>query len=281
MDVLFGDKTSRCRFNIIKQCYVATDWKTWLTQNNLLDFEALWLLETQQVDEGNTSSRGWSRVGRYEHDGKAFYIKKQENYTRLNPSSFFQQVPTAKFEFDKIAWYQENNIPCLKVVYYAHRKAGRQDQAILITEALDDYQALDIAFQNSPSVGDRRQLAMSLGKSVAALHNCGIIHSNLYPKHIYVKKLDHEGFHVRFIDLENSRAHYGLDLLKRRDLDQLARHAEFASRTQMLSTFLSYVGKRRLDTDTKKRIRSILKRMQRKNIRHHLNAKKRLSDSAD
>ena len=247
---------------------MAPQWRDWLTQQSLLDFDTLWGLQTQQVEVANKSSRGWSRVGRYEHEGSVFYIKKQENYTRSKLPYGLLKVPTAKIEFDKILQYRAKNIPCLDVVYYARRNMGGRDQAMLITESLDGYEALDVAAQKTLIAGDRQRLAVALGKSIAALHRSGILHFNLYPKHIYVKSLDHGRFHLRFIDLEASRRHYGLGSLKRRDIEQLGRHSMFATRSEKLRVFLAYLGKRQLDRTTKKQLRAMNKKTRRKELKH-------------
>jgi hypothetical protein len=51
-----------------------------LERNGLADFDALWNLQLDAVDEPNTSRGGWSSVFRMDLEGQGFYLKRQSNY---------------------------------------------------------------------------------------------------------------------------------------------------------------------------------------------------------
>ena len=101
-----------------KQQYIASKWSDWMSDRGLQDFDVLWTLELETVDEGNYDRGGWSTVCRFDHDDRAFYIKRQSNHLCYSLQAFPFKVPTLKVEFDKISWYHQHEIPCLDVVYF-------------------------------------------------------------------------------------------------------------------------------------------------------------------
>lgn len=60
--------------------YLASADLALLQRHGLNDFEALWALQLDAVDEPNTGRGGWSQVFRMELEGKGYYLKRQANY---------------------------------------------------------------------------------------------------------------------------------------------------------------------------------------------------------
>ena len=60
--------------------FVADADRALLERNGLADFDALWNLQLDAVDEPNTRRGGWSSVFRMDLDGQGFYLKRQSNY---------------------------------------------------------------------------------------------------------------------------------------------------------------------------------------------------------
>ncbi|HJL61146.1 MAG TPA: lipopolysaccharide kinase InaA family protein [Pseudomonadales bacterium] len=246
----------------LKEQHIAPAWRDWLANENLDSFETWWRLELEEVDEGNTWRGGWSRVFRFEQKDRHFFVKRQSNHLS---HAFLFKVPTFKIEFDRINQYTRLGIPCLDIVYFGWRKESGKSQAILVTEALDDYLPLNILLGSEPRMlfNTRKALCESVGRAISRLHAAGMSHFNLYPKHIYLRHTGNEWL-VRFIDLETSRSNFGLRRRKQRDLETLSRRVGRVSRTDRLRTLLAYHGKSRVDLEIRKEISQINQRTVRK-----------------
>jgi len=86
--------------------YLASADLALLKRHGLDDFEALWALQLEAVDEPNTGRGGWSSVFRLELEGKGYYLKRQSDYlTRTLHRPFGE--PTFAREFRNISRYQK------------------------------------------------------------------------------------------------------------------------------------------------------------------------------
>lgn len=243
----------------LKQHFSSSNWHDWLDGQGLLEFDAWWGLDLELVEEGNFDRGGWSSVFRFDREGKAFYVKRQSNRNSHSVASFPFKVPTFKVEFDQIKRYNKANVPSLDLVYFAWQKADGCDRAILVTEALEGYTPLDEILNTNqpPDIKQKIALSQAIGRTVAKMHEAGIEHYNLYPKHIFIRLSDYD---VRFIDLETSRANLGLQFRKLRDLETLSRRTIWANRSDKLRALLAYMGKRRVDAECRKALLTINRR---------------------
>ena len=92
--------------------YLASADLALLKRHGLDNFEALWALQLDAVDEPNTGRGGWSSVFRLELEGKGYYLKRQSDYlTRTLHRPFGE--PTFAREFRNISRYQKLRIPAL------------------------------------------------------------------------------------------------------------------------------------------------------------------------
>ena len=145
--------------------YLASADEALLQRHGLNDFEALWALQLDAVDEPNTGRGGWSSVFRLELEGKGFYLKRQSNYlTRTLHRPFGE--PTFAREFRNNSRYQKLRIPALQAVFYGERKGNGQHRAILMTRALYDWRDLDSLLAQWPQLaaGQREGILKACGQ---------------------------------------------------------------------------------------------------------------------
>jgi len=60
--------------------FIAQTERPLLERHGLADFQSLWEVQLDAVDEPNTGRGGWSSVFRLELEGSGFYLKRQSNY---------------------------------------------------------------------------------------------------------------------------------------------------------------------------------------------------------
>ncbi|MBF8729379.1 lipopolysaccharide kinase [Pseudomonas guariconensis] len=221
--------------------YLSSADEALLQRHGLNDFEALWALQLEAVDEPNTGRGGWSSVFRLELEGKGFYLKRQSNYlTRTLHRPFGE--PTFAREFRNISRYQKLKIPALQAVFYGERKGNGQHRAILMTRALDDWRDLDSLLAQWPQLatGQREGILKACGQLARTLHAAGQVHGCFYPKHIFLRER-REGWQAQLIDLEKTRPLLmGMrDRLK--DLEPLLRRARAWGEADVRSLLSAYL----------------------------------------
>ncbi|MBF8721037.1 lipopolysaccharide kinase InaA family protein [Pseudomonas guariconensis] len=221
--------------------YLASADQALLQRHGLNDFEALWALQLDAVDEPNTGRGGWSSVFRLELEGKGFYLKRQSDYlTRTLHRPFGE--PTFAREFRNISRYQKLKIPALQAVFYGERKGNGQHRAILMTRALDDWRDLDSLLAQWPQLeaASRLGILQACGQLARTLHAAGQVHGCFYPKHIFLRER-REGWQAQLIDLEKTRPLlFGMrDRLK--DLEPLLRRAGAWSEVDVRNLLAAYL----------------------------------------
>ncbi|MBF8739829.1 lipopolysaccharide kinase InaA family protein [Pseudomonas guariconensis] len=221
--------------------YLASADQALLQRHGLNDFEALWALQLDAVDEPNTGRGGWSSVFRLELEGKGFYLKRQSDYlTRTLHRPFGE--PTFAREFRNISRYQKLKIPALQAVFYGERKGNGQHRAILMTRALDGWRDLDSLLAQWPQLeaASRLGILQACGQLARTLHAAGQVHGCFYPKHIFLRER-REGWQAQLIDLEKTRPLlFGMrDRLK--DLEPLLRRAGAWSEADVRNLLAAYL----------------------------------------
>jgi hypothetical protein len=242
--------------------YICDRWRGVLEQNRLATFDALWDLDAEWFEPLNRDRGGWSGVARLELHGvdgveEGFFLKRQENHVRRTFRHPLGE-PTFAVEFRNIQLLTAAGVPTLEAVYYGQRRVETGWQAALVTRELDGYLPLDKLTNNwlqtgwSISMARRRELIPVVADVVRRLHNAGLVHHALYPKHIFVYFPENGRPQVRLIDLEKTRR----ALLPKRDawreLDSLNRRTRHWPRTDRMRFLLHYLGKRRLSPEDKK-----------------------------
>lgn len=221
------------------QCIVSESDRRLLEYNGLDSFESLWDADLSWFEEPNRRRNGWSGVSQHvlkrpEGGTLAVFIKRQQNHnfrTLLHP---VRGLPTVYREYRNIRRMKKHGVPCPDLVFYGHRIAGRQWQAILVTRSLEGYRPLEdsLGAIEQDNLDARRALIASVAQTLSQMHRHYLRHSCLHAKHIFVRA-EHAGgsngegtcrFDAAVIDLEKMRVFFPVSRLAIHDLDQLYRH---------------------------------------------------------
>ena len=221
--------------------FVADADRALLERNGLADFEALWHLQLDAVDEPNTSRGGWSSVFRLDLDGQGFYLKRQSNYlTRTLHSPLGE--PSFAREFRNIQRYQALGIPALEAVFFGERKVQGERRAILMTRALDGWNDLDSLLEQWPQLMAQQQQAIlrACGQLARRLHAVRQVHGCFYPKHIFLQA-DGEAYRAQLIDLEKTRPLLLGQRDRVKDIEPLLRRAQVWTETEVRALLAAYL----------------------------------------
>lgn len=197
-----------------------------LARHGLDNFDSLWALRLEAVDEPNTGRGGWSSVYRLDLGEAAYYLKRQSNFLSRSLLRPFGE-PTFAREFRNIQRYQALGVPALQAAYFGTRQVGGEQRAILVSRALDGWRELaDWLEQWAGLLAEQRGAIIAAVAGLARrLHGTGQVHGCFYPKHVFLREA-RTGFEACLIDLEKTRPL----LLGRRDrikdLEALLRRAD-------------------------------------------------------
>lgn len=222
--------------------FIAAEDRAILERHGLADYDALWALRLEAVDEPNTERGGWSSVYRLDLGDAAYYLKRQSNHlTRslLRPLG----EPTFAREFRNIRRYAERGIPALQAAFFAERRVPGERRAILLTRALDGWQDLDHWLRQWGSLEAARRGAIlrACGELARRLHDAGQVHGCFYPKHIFLREAG-DGFEAQLIDLEKTRPLLLGERDRIRDLEPLLRRAGAWSEAEVRQLLVAYLG---------------------------------------
>ncbi|WP_312936003.1 lipopolysaccharide kinase InaA family protein [Pseudomonas sp.] len=237
--------------------YLASSDLALLQRHGLNDFEALWALQLEAVDEPNTARGGWSSVYRLELEGKGYYLKRQCNYlTRTLHAPLGE--PTFAREFRNISRYEKLRIPALQAVFYGERKDKDEHRAVLLTRALDEWNDLDGLLARWPQlpVGQREGILRACGQLARTLHAARQVHGCFYPKHIFLRER-RDGWQAQLIDLEKTRPLLFGRRDRLKDLEPLMRRAgawSDADVRTLLATYLAQPADSALVSDWQQRL---------------------------
>lgn len=222
--------------------FIAAQDRAVLEQHGLADFDALWALKLQAVDEPNTERGGWSSVYRLELGEHAYYLKRQSNHLTRTLSRPLGE-PTFAREFRNIRRYAERGIPALQAAFFGERRLPGEQRAILLTRALDGWQDLDSWLQGwaQRSELQRADILRACGELARRLHGARQVHGCFYPKHIFLRE-DDEGFRAQLIDLEKTRPLLLGERDRIRDLEPLLRRASVWSDGEVRQLLEAYLG---------------------------------------
>lgn len=212
-----------------------------LERHGLADFDALWNVELDAVDEPNTGRGGWSSVFRLELEGSGYYLKRQSNYLTYTLHHPFGE-PSFSREFRNISLYQKLGIPALHAVFYADRKVDGERRAILMTRALDGWTDLDTLLQDwhERPATERLAILQACGQLARTLHNAGQVHGCFYPKHIFMRARGGE-YMAQLIDLEKTRKSIFGQRDRVKDIEPLLRRAPVWNDTEIRELLAAYL----------------------------------------
>lgn len=249
--------------------YIAPSDKATLAAHGLDNFEALWDLQLDNVDEPNTERGGYSSVSYLTLDDKVYFIKRQVNHLT---HSFHAPLgePTFAREFRNIRLYQKIGIPAVTVAYFGSRKKRHQKQAILITHALVGWQDLDsyLVDWTARAEAEKKSIIKACALLLKQLHSKKMLHGCFYPKHIFLQADDKQQFKACLIDLEKTRR---LSLGTRdrlKDIDTLARRTKSVWLEDDYCLFLSvYLDLPKDSTEVNQWLKRMLRRSHTKEMR--------------
>lgn len=220
------------------QPFTAPDWVAAFEAAGYTDFEAWWQAEKNLVEEGNFRGKdaevSWSHVSRLTlPDGRTVYLKRQQNHYPNNILLKLRRILTFELEWRNFRRLEAAGVPTLRYVHFATRKQGGHRQSILVSEELQgmvpicDYVEWCEA-HGWPRRAQRLAVLGAVVKLIKNMHEKGIIHNALYPRHIYINigmenghPVHPETYKACLIDLErtkypgpNSPKMFDLDLAK-------------------------------------------------------------------
>ena len=222
--------------------FIAVEDRALLERHGLADFDALWALKLEAVDEPNTERGGWSSVYRLDLGEAAYYLKRQSNHLTRDLAHPFGE-PTFAREFRNIQRYRRLAIPALEAAFYGQRRQPGEHRAVLLTRALDGWRDLDWYLDQWAQLPDAQRTAIleACGDLARRLHQAGQMHGCFYPKHIFLCATG-AAFETRLIDLEKTRPL----LLGRRDrvkdLEPLLRRARVWGDVELRRLLGAYLG---------------------------------------
>lgn len=221
--------------------FIASGDRDLLERHGLASFDALWALELEPVDEPNTERGGWSSVYRLELEGRAYYLKKQRNHLTRSVRQPLGE-PTFSREFRNIRRYRELGIPALQAAFFAQCRVAGEQRAVLLTQALDGWQDLDVYLKTWEQLDPERQLHIlrACGALARTLHQAGQMHGCFYPKHIFLKP-DGAAFQACLIDLEKTRPLWLGRRDRIKDLEPLLRRARQWNAEQVREFLRAYL----------------------------------------
>ncbi|MDG9925616.1 MULTISPECIES: lipopolysaccharide kinase InaA family protein [unclassified Pseudomonas] len=222
--------------------FIAAEDRAILERHGLADYDALWALKLEAVDEPNTERGGWSSVYRLDLGEAAYYLKRQSNHLTRTLTRPFGE-PTFAREFRNIQRYKELGVPALQAAFFGERQLPGEQRAILLTRALDGWQDLDQWLQRWPQLAEAQRSAIlqACGELAGRLHGAGQVHGCFYPKHIFLREQG-AGFAAQLIDLEKTRPLLFGRRDRIKDLEPLLRRASAWSEADVRQLLVAYLG---------------------------------------
>lgn len=196
-----------------------------LSSKGFASFSDYWDLSHDFVDEVNYRRGGWSGVTKLcMKDGgsqRNYYVKRQVNQFRY---SLGKPLGALTFEYE-VAAIKRNialNLPAIDIAAWGVKKAANSAMGLLVTRQLD-WLTLDELIAKKPAWSSMEVLLQRLGQQLLGMHNHGIQHGALYPKHIFINQLNGD---IKLIDFERARKKHSAGKAILSDLGQLLKHLQ-------------------------------------------------------
>ncbi|MET1080039.1 MAG: lipopolysaccharide kinase InaA family protein [Pseudomonas sp.] len=194
-------------------------------------FEAWWQCNGEWVEPPNVRRGGESGVQRLQTpDAGLVYVKRQTGHVYRSLRHPFG-YPTAMRERKALLAYQQLGVAVPALVFAACRRQAGDWQALLVTEALDDYRCLEelYAAGQAERWGEALHLRIlqQVGQTLGRLNRGRWQHGCLYLKHVFVR-LRGEQIEIALLDLEKSRQRLSARQAARHDLRQLRRRSSWS-----------------------------------------------------
>lgn len=213
------------------------------TADNPEDAFDTWLARADRaewVESPNQRRNGTSGVKTTWLNGKQVYIKIQQSHGHRDLKHPFGRATVLR-EAEAIEACHRLGIIAPQIRYCGTRGYGVNQQAILVTRALDGYQSFETILADhwqgyTPS--ERAQILDRMAYTFSQWHKASWQHSALYPKHVYIRLCHSEegetSIRVGLIDLEKSRQRLRATHASRHDMRQFRKHAPALSEQEWL-----------------------------------------------
>ncbi|MDR0439580.1 MAG: InaA protein [Candidatus Accumulibacter sp.] len=219
--------------------------------SSLAEFDRWWHSQGAWVEPVNQCRGGESGVQLLPRGvgEPPLYCKRQTGHTYRTPLHPFAR-PTVLRELQAYRAFARLGIATPRVVYGGARKWRGQWQALLVTEALQDFVSLTQWYADGGDAALKESVLCRLASTLARLHLGGWQHGCCYPNHIFVKAGEDENgaprVEIALLDLEKSRRRLSVRAASAHDLDQLKRRCGNMPEAD-LSFFLRAYEKRLAD----------------------------------
>lgn len=253
--------------------YLNDSWKTTLDAMGLKSFDDWWTAEGERAEKANTvpgKPDTWSHVTILKTpEGKSLFLKRQQDFHPNNIIQKWQKQLTFTREYESYQKIKSANVPTYDLICYDTRKHDGHHHAIYVAEGLDDYISLydlinEWNTQGWPDRQARRKFLQPLVQTTRHMHQHGILHNALNPRHIYVNvPLDSpydipESPSFKLIDFEGVKAiSPGSDKAITRDLFSLHRRSKLWPNNDRIWFLKKYLNIEKLDPKAKSLIRKI------------------------
>jgi hypothetical protein len=193
-----------------------------------IEFDRWWRTHGSWVEPANRRRGGESGVQLLRRDTgePPLYCKRQIGHTYRTLLHPFGR-PTVLRELQTYRAFAGLGIRTPRLVYGGARKRQGQWQALLVTEALQDFVSLDRWYADDAGAALKELVLYRLASVLARMHLAGWQHGCCYPKHVFVKAGEDENgaqqAEIALLDLEKSRR-LSVRNAGRHDLGQLIRH---------------------------------------------------------
>lgn len=193
------------------------------------DFEQWWSTQGEWVEPPNRRRDGESGVQRLPNrQGGVLYCKRQIGHLYRSVWHPFGR-PTVLRERDALQAFSRLGVRVPTIAYCGTQRQARQWQALLITEALEDFVSLEQWYADGLDqhygTSVHARVLSAIGETLSRYHRARWQHGCCYPKHIFIR-VEGEGARVEIalLDLEKSRRRLRLAAAAEHDMRQLARH---------------------------------------------------------
>lgn len=251
-------------FPFIKTWRVLSPWdKSANVTSYFSSMEAIFKLDGQIISK---SSQG--EIFSQEVEGKTYFIKR---YFRSKNIGSWLGFSRFQKEVRNQLWFNQQGIPSASVVAFGeYRFLLKTLKGVLITEGVSDTQELsEIAKKIPEKFADkywRETIILKLAEITSTLHQARFCHNDLHWRNILVQQASTDSEPTIFlIDCPSGKKLIWpfLNYRKFKDLANLDKLAPtYLSQTQRLRFFLAYRGHRKLTSDDKQMIRTVIQHKQ-------------------
>ncbi len=243
-------------------------WQELLQACGLNRFENFFALAGEVVDQNRRSVVYRIELG---DSPRVFYLKCHKNYVKRKAGAFFRPKPMIYTELENMMHYARAGFDALDPVAWGWQQDKDGGNSFLLIADLTDYRPLQSYLDNDlvmKSVERRRAISNALSSGLAAIHDAGLAHRDLFTWHVFLGP-SLSGYKLQPIDLERSEKKgamiWSSFMIKRKQIDDLASlHLTvpwpLVSFSERMRFFHDYRKKRGMSGSGRKLLKAVLKR---------------------